>query len=130
MRGSITCGAGRIAALALGLSALIAASAHAAETNAAVRTEGSAPSLTTENRYLREENQKLREELAQGSAPAKGTKLAAATAATSAVTNGAVQYWVSHSSKKRHNSTCKYFKKSKGYLTTEKEGVPCKICGG
>lgn len=40
-------------------------------------------------------------------------------------------YWITKSSKKRHNSKCRYYKNSKGYCTeNEKEGVACKVCGG
>ena len=130
MRGFITCRAGILAALAYGLTALIPVSAHAAETNAVTRAENNASSLTTENRLLREENQKLREELVQTPAPDKNAKLTTETAVSPVTANGTVQYWVSYGSKKRHNPTCKYYKKSKGYLTTKKEGIPCKICGG
>ena len=130
MRASITCRAGILAALAYSLTAFAPVSAHAAETNAAARAESNASSLTTENRLLREENQKLREELVQTPAPDKNAKLTTGTATSSVTTNGAVLYWVSYGSRKRHNPTCKYYKKSKGYLTTKKEGIPCKICGG
>jgi hypothetical protein len=39
-------------------------------------------------------------------------------------------HWMTISSKKRHNSGCRYFKKSKGRMCTKSEGVACKICGG
>ena len=39
-------------------------------------------------------------------------------------------YWVTDSSNKRHNSSCRWFKNSKGHLAPKSEGVPCKICGG
>jgi len=39
-------------------------------------------------------------------------------------------YWITKSSGKRHNSSCRWYKKSKGYCTDEKIGKACKICGG
>ena len=39
------------------------------------------------------------------------------------------EYWLSGSGK-RHNSSCRYFKTGNGRLCTEKEGSPCKVCGG
>lgn len=39
-------------------------------------------------------------------------------------------YWITKSSGKRHNSSCRWYKKSKGYCTDEKIGTACKICGG
>lgn len=39
-------------------------------------------------------------------------------------------YWITKSSNKRHNSSCRWYKKSKGYCTDEKIGVACKLCGG
>jgi hypothetical protein len=40
-------------------------------------------------------------------------------------------YWITRSSHKRHNSSCRYYKNSNGYCTDNpNEGVACKICGG
>ncbi len=39
------------------------------------------------------------------------------------------EHWLSGSGK-RHNSSCRYFKTGNGHLCTEKEGAPCKVCGG
>ena len=39
-------------------------------------------------------------------------------------------YWITKSTKKRHNSSCRWYKKSKGYCTDEKVGIACKLCGG
>ncbi len=39
-------------------------------------------------------------------------------------------YWITKASKKRHNSTCRWYKNSKGYCTNEKIGIACKVCGG
>lgn len=40
------------------------------------------------------------------------------------------KYWVTASSGKVHNSKCRFFKNSKGYLTDSPTGINCKICGG
>lgn len=45
-------------------------------------------------------------------------------------TQGEGIYWITKSSKKRHNSGCRYFKKSKGSFGAAHEGVACKACGG
>jgi hypothetical protein len=38
-------------------------------------------------------------------------------------------YWLSSTSK-RHNSSCRYYKSSKGRPCGAKDGVACKLCGG
>lgn len=82
--------------------------------------------LQTENRQLREENRKFREEMVQGGDTKSPTNASSVTSEPSAD----AKYWITTSSKKRHNPTCKYFKKSKGYPTNDKIGTPCQICGG
>lgn len=40
-------------------------------------------------------------------------------------------YWINSSSDTRHNSSCRYYEKTKkGYLTNEETGTACKTCGG
>ena len=39
------------------------------------------------------------------------------------------KYWIS-STNKRHNSSCRYYQKSKGRLGSKDEGVACKVCDG
>lgn len=39
-------------------------------------------------------------------------------------------YWLTTSSKKRHNSNCRYYRKTKGRSCGKADGVACKICGG
>ena len=41
-----------------------------------------------------------------------------------------VLYWISASSKKRHNPNCRFYKQSKGHSSLFKDGVACKSCGG
>lgn len=39
-------------------------------------------------------------------------------------------YWITLSTSKRHNKTCKWYKNSKGKCSDTKIGKACKICGG
>ena len=39
-------------------------------------------------------------------------------------------YWLSTSSHKRHNSSCRYYKASSGSPCSPNDGTSCKICGG
>ena len=43
---------------------------------------------------------------------------------------GVGSYWITSSSGIRHNSSCRWYKKSKGQPGTASEGRPCKVCGG
>ena len=40
------------------------------------------------------------------------------------------KFWITSSSRKRHNSSCRYFQKSNGGPCGPDDGIPCKICGG
>lgn len=51
-----------------------------------------------------------------------------AEAATSQVTNE--RYWVTSSSGKTHNSSCRYYANSKGHYSSKGTGNNCRICGG
>lgn len=83
-----------------------------------------------------EEARSTRRGLWQSSAPtppweyrhgAKGNKPAAtpSTAATKAE-----NYWITATSKKTHNSSCRYYGNSKGYYATTGTGNNCRVCGG
>jgi hypothetical protein len=39
-------------------------------------------------------------------------------------------YWLTTSTQVRHNSSCRYYQKSKGKPCGPNDGKPCKICGG
>jgi Ssp1 endopeptidase immunity protein Rap1a len=39
-------------------------------------------------------------------------------------------YWLTSSSNKRHNSSCRWYRASHGRPCGADEGIPCKICGG
>lgn len=94
------------------------------------------------------ENQQLRMQLANAtgqnnpdrSASSSGVRRDAqppvsSVASSSARSTRTVQtsessYWMTTSSRKRHNSGCRYYKASNGRLCTKDEGIACKICGG
>ncbi|MBN2035966.1 MAG: hypothetical protein JW768_04420 [Chitinispirillaceae bacterium] len=40
------------------------------------------------------------------------------------------KYWLTTSSRTRHNSSCRYYKTTAGRPCGPKEGSPCKRCGG
>ena len=99
--------------------------------------------LKAENAKLREENRLLRQLVANAApteatvnrqpqapdqtqpAPDKTVKAAAGPA--DEVDTG---YWLTTSSHKRHNKTCRFYKTSRGRPCKPDEGIPCKICGG
>jgi Tfp pilus assembly protein PilV len=92
--------------------------------------------LNQQIEQLRRENQLLRSLLTQPQAPAANpAQPTSATAqATSTVAPAGQQqeltHWLTLSSNKRHNSSCRWFKTSKGRPCRADEGIPCKICGG
>jgi hypothetical protein len=110
--------------------------------------------LKAENDSLKQELQSLRKLLATGStspietktepkiSPAKETvspetvspetvspETASPETASpeTAITTG---FWLTTSSKRRHNNSCKYYKTSKGSECGPNDGSPCKSCGG
>ena len=106
--------------------------------------------LKSENVALKHENQVLRKLVfeKQSSAPAQPvsspTPSSISTPSPSAApptpsaarvvptkpSSAAVEYWITTSSSKRHNSGCKYFQTSRGRPGAATEGTACKICGG
>jgi hypothetical protein len=103
--------------------------------------------LRADNETLKEENQRLQREIevlkaAMNSAPMneippstpsspQSLQSPRATHALTAAPNSAPQkYWLTISTNKRHNSSCRYFEKSTGRYCGPNEGTPCKICGG
>ena len=94
--------------------------------------------LQRQVQQLKQENQRLRELLSQGNTntrtapvtqPARAYVPQTATASGSA-DEKALTHWLTTSSNKRHNSSCRWFKNSKGRPCRADEGIPCKICGG
>lgn len=91
--------------------------------------------LRDENQRLRAENQRLRELLikAQPAAPTANSRSTAPVTppgATGFASPNALAHWLTVSSGKRHNSSCRYFKNGDGRPCTATEGTACKICGG
>ena len=106
--------------------------------------------LKSENVALKQENQVLRKLVfeKQSSAPAQPVSSPTASSVSTPLpstppstpsaarvvptkpSSGAVEYWITTSSSKRHNSGCKYFQTSRGRPGAATEGTACKICGG
>lgn len=98
--------------------------------------------LERENELLRKENQALRRQVVtlrtrigsseaeKAGADAKGKDEALDAAASKVKPDRENdEHWLTGSGR-RHNSSCRYFKTGNGRLCTEKEGTPCKVCGG
>jgi hypothetical protein len=90
--------------------------------------------LKSENEALKLEIQTLRRLLANSptnsngqSAPPVNSNYIASTSAGATQSAG---YWITLSSRKRHNSSCRYYQNSNGRPCSPEEGIPCKICGG
>lgn len=114
----------------------------------AVRVDANGEKITVakleeENELLRKENQALRRQVvalrsrlgaSEAEKAAKDAKKddqkadIEATKVNPDTENN--EHWLSSGSKKRHNSSCRYFKAGKGSLCSEKDGEPCKVCGG
>ena len=81
--------------------------------------------LTKQVQQLREENQRLRSQGAQTAvAPSSATMLQ-----RNADQQG-LTHWLTLSSSKRHNSSCRYYRNSRGRPCRADEGIPCMKCGG
>jgi len=39
-------------------------------------------------------------------------------------------FWITTKGKKRHNSKCRFYKKTEGKPCEATEGVACRVCGG
>jgi hypothetical protein len=124
--------------------------AFSAEKDSLTEIRQQLENLKSENAALKQENQVLRKLVfeKQSSAPAQpvsppttssvvpSTPSAAPTSpspvrlAPSKPSSAAVEYWITTSSGKRHNSGCRYFQTSRGRPGGATEGTACKICGG
>ena len=52
------------------------------------------------------------------------------TSDTSSVSEVEERYWVTKSTSKTHNSSCRYYENSRGYYSSAGTGNNCRICGG
>jgi len=90
--------------------------------------------LKAENEALKQEVQNLRKLLATGSTTtSEGTTVAKTptpTVSSNSETTNSTGFWLTSSSKKRHNSSCRDYKNSKGSECGQNDGIPCKSCGG
>ena len=98
--------------------------------------------LKKENELLRKENQALRRQVVAlrsrlgaseaekaGADAARGGKDIDSAAKDVKPDGENEERWLSGSGR-RHNSSCRYFKTGNGRLCSEKDGAPCKVCGG
>lgn len=98
--------------------------------------------LKTENEALKQENQVLRKLAFEKQTTIQAAAEPPPTAVSSpTVTSPSVQqpasvptaekgFWLTSSSRKRHNSLCRYYRTSNGSACGPTDGIPCKICGG
>ena len=98
--------------------------------------------LKKEGESLRTENQVLRKLLAERQAAPAQPRLEASVTAPARTAplvtpstgiqpaKGTLTNWLTTSSSKRHNSSCRYYMNSKGRPCRADEGIACKICGG
>lgn len=105
-----------------------------AQSASSTDTQALIQQLRTENEALKQELQYLRKLLATSLGQPSGTA-ATQTTSTAIASPQTVQqqstgYWITSSSRKRHNSSCRYYQSSNGRPCTADEGIPCKICGG
>ncbi len=118
------------------------AQASDSEASQANPVSGKIDALEKENELLRKENQALRRQVvalrtrlgtseaekAGADAKKEGKDLDSAAKDVKPDKEND-EHWLSGSGR-RHNSSCRYFKTGNGRLCTEKEGSPCKVCGG
>jgi hypothetical protein len=120
------------------------------DTNSIVEIRQQIEKLKSENVALKQENQVLRKlvferqnayqpqpvssptpsSVSTPLPPAPPSTPSAARVVPTKPSSGAVEYWITTSSSKRHNSGCKYFQTSRGRPGAATEGTACKICGG
>jgi Tfp pilus assembly protein PilN len=109
-------------------------------TNSVAELQQQVQKLKAENESLKQENQVLRklvfekQNQPQTTAQPQTTTPVVPRASYQQPTSGASTaqqgYWMTTSSGKRHNSSCRYYGTTKGRPCSKDEGIPCKICGG
>lgn len=99
-------------------------------------TDTEVAKLKQQIEQLRQENQQLRRALAEApaasaaaSSPVVATQQGAPSVPAASQDQG-LTHWLTTSSNKRHNSSCRWYRNSKGRPCRADEGIPCKICGG
>jgi hypothetical protein len=118
------------------------------ETNSFAEIRQQLEKLKSENAALKQENQVLRKLVfeKQSFAPAQPVSSPTPSSVSTppptapytpsparvvpSKPSSAVEYWITTSSGKRHNSGCRYFQTSRGRPGEATEGTACKICGG
>jgi len=121
---------------------------QSSDTNSISEIRQQLEKLKSENAALKQENQVLRKLVFEKQSPAPAQPVSSPT--PSSVSSppptapytlsparvvpskppSAVEYWITTSSGKRHNSGCRYFQTSRGRAGEATEGTACKICGG
>jgi hypothetical protein len=114
---------------------VLLAPALQAQTTSQAEPQAVIQQLKAENESLKKELQQLRQLL--GSAPSGGAYTAstpenrASVAASPQSSPGEAQgFWITSSSRKRHNNSCRYYQNSNGRPCGPEDGIACKICGG
>ncbi len=89
--------------------------------------------LKAENEVLKQQLQELRKLLANSLGQSSGVAPQWAPTATTTAPSAQKEsagFWITSSSRKRHNSSCRYYQNSNGSPCGPNDGIPCKICGG
>jgi len=90
--------------------------------------------LKAENEILKQQLQELRKLLGNSLGQSSGVTSpqggATATTTVPSAQKESAGFWITSSSHKRHNSSCRYYQRSNGSPCGPNDGIPCKICGG
>jgi hypothetical protein len=90
--------------------------------------------LKVENEALKQQLQELRKLLVNSQGQPSGVTapqgISTGITAAPSAQKQSTGFWITSSSRKRHNSNCRYFQNSNGSPCGPNDGIPCKICGG
>ena len=118
---------------------LLVQPAYSEDTNSVAELQQQVQKLKAENESLKQENQVLRKLVFEKQNTPQPTvqpqpltqKTPAPSFQQPAPSQTAAQgYWMTTSSHKRHNSSCRYYGTTNGRPCSKDEGIACKICGG